>query len=108
MLIFLLLIVTSAAFGQISFDPICLYDEPETCYELSDVITTHDGNLMIAWSVWTSARLGSKVHVFSPEGEPLSEPIAVVDLPLSALQCKPKSQITERDDGAWAALTIYS
>ena len=108
MVLLLLLLIVAPVFGQISFDPICLYDEPGTFYELSDAITTHDGNLMIAWSVWTSARLGSKVHVFSPEGEPLGEPIAVVDLPLSALQCKPKSQIAERDDGAWAALTGFS
>jgi len=108
MILLLLLTIASPLFGQISFEPVCLYDEPSTCYELTDMIATHDGNVTIAWAFWNDQRGGSKVHAFSPYGEPIGEPIAIIDVPLSELGCKPKTQIAERPDGAWAGLTIYS
>lgn len=105
---FILLAMAVPVFGQISFAPICLYDEPGTCYELTDVIATPDGNLKIAWAFWNDDRRGSKVHTLSPYGEPIGDPIAIIDKPLSELECKPDTRIAERSDGAWAALTIYS
>jgi len=107
-ILLLLLAIASPLLGQISFDPICLYDEPLTCYELTDLIATHDGNVRIAWAFWNFERGGSKVHTFSSNGEPLGDPIAIIDVPLSELGCKPKTQIAQRPDRAWAALTIYS
>lgn len=108
MFLLLLLAMVSPLFGQISFEPICLYNEPWTYYELTDLITTHDGNLRVAWAFWNYERGGSKVHTLSPYGEPLGDPIAIIDVPLSELGCKPETQIAERYDGAWVALTVYS
>ena len=107
-ILLVLLVVASSAFGQISFEPIRLYDDTTTWFELTDMTKTHDGNLMIAWTFFTSERGGSKVHVFSPEGEPIGEPIAAIDVPLDELFCTPDTRIGEREGGAWATLTIYS
>ena len=107
-LLLLLPFFALSAFGQISFDPICLYEDPETQYELNDAIVTPDGNLMIAWNFDNGERMGSKVHTFSPEGEPVGTPLALIDVPLGLLTCKPISQIAMRQDGAWAAFTGFS
>ncbi|MBU1936931.1 hypothetical protein KKG05_05985, partial [bacterium] len=90
-LLFALLLIAVPVLGQISFEPIRLYDEPDTQYELTDAILTPDGNLMIAWYFFTHERMGSKVHTFSPVGEPLGTPLAVLDLPIGQITCKPVS-----------------
>jgi hypothetical protein len=95
-------------FGQISFSPRCLYNEPGTCYELTDVIATPGGNLKIAWAFWNNQRGGSKVQTISPYGEFIGDPVAIRDVPLDELGCKPMTQIAERTNGAWAGLTVYS
>lgn len=103
-----LLLLAAPVLGQLSFAPICLYDDPDTQYELTDAIVTPDGNLMIAWSFDSGERMGSKVHTFSPEGEPIGTPFAVFDLPLGQLTCEPVTQIAVRENGAWAALSGFS
>ncbi len=108
LILFFLLFIAAPVLGQITFDPICLYDDPDTQYELTDAILTPNGNLMIAWSFYNDERMGSKVHTFSPEGEPLGTPLTVIDLPLGLLTCEPVSQIAVRENGAWAALTGFS
>ncbi len=103
-----LLLIAVPVFGQISFEPILLYDDSDTQYELTDAILTPDGNLMIAWYFFTHERMGSKVHTFSPLGEPLGTPYAVIDLPIGQITCKPVSHIAVRENGAWAALTGFA
>jgi len=107
-LLFTLLLMTVPVWGQISFEPILLYDDPDTQYELTDAILTPDGNLMIAWYFYTSGRMGSKVHTFSPLGEPQGSPFAVLDVPIGQITCKPVSHITMRESSAWAALTGFA
>jgi hypothetical protein len=105
---FFVLLIAVPVMGQISFEPILLYDDAGTQYELTDAILTPDGNLMIAWYFYTNGRMGSKVHTFSPLGEPLGTPFAVLDLPIGQITCKPVTHSAVRENGAWAALTGFA